>query len=136
MENAQIGLERFGGKPACLQEFNIQSGIARVGMLESTRHHRNKLLRAGDLASMAHSLELRKLFVDSTLLYELARFTPSFPKGLGKQILASSALKPLPKSIINRPKSGFSVPHTKWIINNKIWQDMRFKNYRSIIFLA
>jgi len=121
VENAQIGLERLGGKPAGIQELNIQSGIAKVGMLESTRYLRNQLLRDSDWASMAHSLELRTPFVDSTLLYELARFTPSFAKGLGKQILASSPLKPLPKSIINRPKSGFSVPHTKWIINNKNW---------------
>lgn len=120
-ENAQIGLERLGGQPAGIRKFDIQSGIAKVGMLESTQYLRNQLLRDSDWASMAHSLELRTPFVDSTLLHELARFTPSFAAALGKKILASSPIKPLPQSIINRPKTGFSVPHTKWIINNKNW---------------
>jgi asparagine synthase (glutamine-hydrolysing) len=115
VDRAKIGLEKLGSSLSSNQVFDIQDGIAKVGMLESTQYLRNQLLRDSDWASMAHSLELRTPLVDASLLHELARFTPSFAAGVGKRMLANAPIKPLPESIVNRPKTGFSTPMNQWL---------------------
>ena len=90
-------------------------GASAVGLLESTLYMRNQLLRDSDWASMAHSLELRTPLVDVTLLAKLAPYVPAFTGGVGKTILAQAPDQPLPKSIINRPKTGFELPMDKWL---------------------
>mgnify|MGYP003474907389 CR=1 FL=1 len=86
-----------------------------VGLLESTHYLRNQLLRDSDWASMAHSLELRAPFVDVKLLETLGPYLAGFAADAGKAMLARSPQKPLPAQIINRPKSGFSLPMTSWL---------------------
>lgn len=115
VESAMIGLERLGNQLVSYRGPNIVSGTAKVGLLESTQYLRNQLLRDSDWASMAHSLELRAPLVDATLLHEMARYTPQFAGGAGKKMLANSPIRPLLKSIINKPKTGFSVPIGSWI---------------------
>jgi asparagine synthase (glutamine-hydrolysing) len=53
--------------------------------------------------------------VDATLLETLGPYVSGFAGGAGKAMLARSPVKPLPESIINRPKTGFSLPMAQWL---------------------
>jgi asparagine synthase (glutamine-hydrolysing) len=86
-----------------------------VAQLESTQYLRNQLLRDSDWASMAHSLELRTPFVDLQLARELAPYTNRFRKGQGKKLLGESAPNPMPEAVMQRPKTGFSIPMQAWM---------------------
>jgi len=112
---AREGLARLGGWPPCMTRAAARDGAAAVGLLESTHYLRNQLLRDSDWASMAHSLELRTPLVDAALLETLGPFVAGFAGGAGKAMLARSPGKPLPVSIINRPKTGFSLPMAQWL---------------------
>jgi asparagine synthase (glutamine-hydrolysing) len=63
---------------------------------------------------MAHGLEIRVPFVDTTLFRALAG---AISKGRrpGKQEMAATPKKSLPDAVMNRPKSGFSVPIRNWM---------------------
>ena len=91
-------------------------------MLESTLYLRNQLLRDSDWASMAHSLELRTPLVDAQLLATLGSHGASFEDGMGKDMLAHAPERPLPEMVVNRRKTGFSVPMASWLSK---WIDHR-----------
>jgi asparagine synthase (glutamine-hydrolysing) len=88
---------------------------AKIATLESSLYLRNQLLRDTDWASMAHSIEVRTPLVDSILLESLAGLVGNLPVGAGKQILASAPANPLPPEIVNRAKTGFSLPTGRWL---------------------
>lgn len=75
------------------------------------------LMTKTDVASMAHSLEVRAPFLDHQFL-EFAAQIPSELKlkdGVeGKAILKKAAEKYLPKDVIYRKKMGFGVPIDHW----------------------
>jgi asparagine synthase (glutamine-hydrolysing) len=112
---AREGLARLGGSPPGMIQSDARDGAAAVGLLESTLYLRNQLLRDSDWASMGHSLELRTPLVDATLLETLGSYISGFADGAGKVMLARSPKKPLPDLIVNRPKSGFSLPMATWL---------------------
>jgi asparagine synthase (glutamine-hydrolysing) len=75
------------------------------------------LLVKMDIASMAHSLEVRSPLLDHRLL-ELAASLPAGWKieGLTTKKIFKEALRPwLPKHILERPKQGFGVPLGSWL---------------------
>lgn len=111
------GLKRLGGAPPGMIRAEARDGAAAVGLLESTHYLRNQLLRDSDWASMGHSLELRTPLVDARLLETLGPYVSGFTDGAGKTMLARSPMVPLPDSIINRPKTGFSLPMANWLAN-------------------
>ena len=124
---AREGLARLGGSPPGMTQANARDGAAAVGLLESTHYLRNQLLRDSDWASMAHSLELRTPLVDAALLEALGPHVSAFPGGAGKAMLAKSPQKPLPGFIINRPKTGFSIPMAQWLseaADPRAWADL------------
>jgi asparagine synthase (glutamine-hydrolysing) len=90
-------------------------GASRVAALESTGYMRNQLLRDSDWAGMAHSVEIRTPLVDFDLLKALAPVIPLLINGLGKAALAAAPAPPLPSAVLNRPKTGFGVPTSRWI---------------------
>lgn len=112
---AREGLACLGGSPPGMTQADARDGAAAVGLLESTHYLRNQLLRDSDWASMGHSLELRTPLVDAALLETLGPYVSGFAGGAGKAMLARSPGKPLPESIINRPKTGFSLPMAQWL---------------------
>lgn len=91
----------------------ISSPAMRIGALESCHYMRNQLLRDTDWASMAHSLEVRTPLVDWRLLNSVARLRSANPD-LGKKAMAQTPRHPLPSSLLDRPKSGFTVPLRDW----------------------
>ena len=89
--------------------------MAAVGQIESTVYLRNQLLRDSDWASMDHSVELRTPLVDAWLLRDLMPVLRSFGRLKGKRMLAASPATPLSQSIIDRVKTGFSIPLGIWM---------------------
>ncbi|MEX2164807.1 MAG: asparagine synthase (glutamine-hydrolyzing) [Sulfuricaulis sp.] len=89
--------------------------MAAVGQIESMVYLRNQLLRDSDWASMDHSVELRTPLVDAWLLRDLMPVLRSFGRLKGKHMLAASPATPLSRSIIERVKTGFSIPLGIWV---------------------
>lgn len=89
----------------------------RVQALELAWYMRNQLLRDSDWAGMAHSLEIRVPLVDAWLFRELAPWLDG-PDRPTKRKMAETPKKPLPRAVLDRPKTGFAVPVTEWIRGN------------------
>jgi asparagine synthase (glutamine-hydrolysing) len=90
------------------------SDRVRVSALEMSWYMRNQLLRDTDWAGMAHSLEIRVPLVDVELIRRVAPLlTGAFPD---KQDMARTPRMPLPITILNRRKTGFSVPVREWLM--------------------
>ncbi len=120
------GLERLQTVPVlagCIQ--GLHQPHANVAALELTWYMRNQLLRDADWASMAHSVELRVPLVDVTLFRALAPWIVSkhYPRKLDA---VAKLRKPLSHKIINRPKSGFSVPVRSWLNDMNTDKKQRF----------
>jgi asparagine synthase (glutamine-hydrolysing) len=92
-----------------------RSEAGKVAALESSIYLRNQLLRDADWASMAHSLEVRTPLVDSALLTKLSALIAALPSASGKMLLANAPASPLPREVIDRRKTGFSIPLEKWL---------------------
>jgi asparagine synthase (glutamine-hydrolysing) len=128
---AQDGLTRLGGSPPGMVRTEARDGASAVGLLESIHYLRNQLLRDSDWASMGHSLELRTPLVDAQLLETLGPFVSGFVGGAGKTMLARSPDKPLPGAIVNRRKTGFSIPMAKWLADatdQRAWSGLPMLN--------
>ena len=91
------------------------TAFARVAALESSLLMRNQLLRDIDWASMAHSLEVRVPLVDAFLLRQVAPAVFTGSRRDGKELLARSPRTPLPDEILQRKKTGFTVPIREWL---------------------
>lgn len=104
-----------------------------LSQIESMTYLRNQLLRDSDWASMAHSIELRTPLVDMTLLENLSPILGEFKKFPHKILLSNTLKKSLPKSILTRKKTGFSIPINTWLKqyqkSNKTWNKIILDNY-------
>lgn len=93
-------------------------GIARprgrVAALEIFWYMRNQLLRDTDWASMAHSLEVRVPLLDIKVLKHIALVSASIDN-FDKSFLGLTPRERLPDAVLNRPKTGFSIPVQQWI---------------------
>jgi asparagine synthase (glutamine-hydrolysing) len=94
------------------------SGWARVAVLESVFLLRDQLLRDIDWAAMAHSLEVRVPLVDRHLLEAIAPAV-LHTHGDRKRLLVSSPKTPLPPEVLQRRKSGFTLPVKKWLLTER-----------------
>ncbi|HEX3070886.1 MAG TPA: asparagine synthase (glutamine-hydrolyzing) [Thermoanaerobaculia bacterium] len=114
-EMAREGLKRLGMLDLIREVITPDPGtpFARVMALESSLLLRSQLLRDIDWASMAHSLEVRVPLADAFLLRKIA--PAILASGNGKDLLAASPRQPLPPAILNRKKSGFTVPIRTWL---------------------
>jgi len=93
------------------------SPAASISLLESRAYLANQLLRDSDWASMAHGVELRTPFVDTKLLSAIVDLIPEFKNNTGKEILSDTPIRPLPKIIQQKNKTGFGIPVASWIDN-------------------
>lgn len=94
------------------------AGIAaerlKVSALEAAYYMRNQLLRDSDWAGMAHSLEIRTPLVDVELFRRVLALWRQ-GRSVDKRDMALVAQPPLPAAILERRKTGFSVPVADWI---------------------
>ena len=93
----------------------IDSPRGRVAAMEICWYMRNQLLRDSDWAGMAHSLEIRVPLVDLSLLRIVAPLLAGTPPP-AKSDMAQAPQTPLPHSIMDRPKTGFTIPVRQWLI--------------------
>jgi asparagine synthase (glutamine-hydrolysing) len=93
---------------------HVPEDFLKVAALEMVWYMRNQLLRVADWAGMAHSLEIRVPLVDITLLRKIGPLLASSQRP-GKRDMAATPATPLPAAVLNRPKSGFLVPVTRWL---------------------
>ena len=91
----------------------IADDVTKVAVLETEWYMRNQLLRDADWAGMSHSLEIRVPLVDVELLKTVTALRAE-SQPCTKLDMARTPLKPLPDAVLNRPKSGFSIPVQTW----------------------
>ena len=97
---------------------SLDSARLKISALELCWYMRHQLLRDADWAGMAHSLEIRVPFVDVDLLRELAPLLAS-RNPPDKRDLAGVPRSKLPAEVLDRPKTGFSVPVREWLMANQ-----------------
>jgi asparagine synthase (glutamine-hydrolysing) len=104
----------------------IHDARAQVMALEMSVYMRNQLLCDSDWAGMAHSIEIRVPFVDHVLFRQLSPFLFA-PTRLEKNQMVNGLRRPLPQSVLNRPKSGFTVPVREWLIKDHVLETDRIE---------
>jgi len=113
-EIAREGLERLQMLDRIREAITPDPGspFARIAAMESSLLLRNQLLRDIDWASMAHSLEVRVPLVDAFLLRKIA---PAVLSMKGKELLTRAPKVPLPREVLTRKKTGFTIPNVAWL---------------------
>ena len=114
---AHAGLEELSEHEVWEPMADELSDFARVSILESSRYMRNQLLRDTDWVGMAHSLELRTPLVDHLLSGVASGLAANGLLGSGKGVLGSSVANGLPNDVLERPKTGFTLPIWHWLRN-------------------
>ncbi len=130
-----LGRERAAAALAALNIDSILAGaitpepqtdVGVVAALEGGLYMRSQLLRDADWAGMAHSLEIRVPLVDSVASPLLTRaLTRVWTPPEGKQSLGRSPIPPLPRVVLERSKTGFSVPMAERAVNQPGFGDWR-----------
>lgn len=98
-----------------------------VSALEMSWYMRHQLLVDSDWASMAQSLELRVPFLDVPLLRTVAPWLAAHP-GLTKPEVAKAVAPQLPGELLNKPKTGFSIPVRDWLMGDQA--EIKERGYR------
>jgi asparagine synthase (glutamine-hydrolysing) len=89
-----------------------------VSRVETYLYMGNTLLRDTDVNSMAHSLELRVPFVSRPILELAGRLPPRLQfngREPGKRLLRRALQDVIPGHVLQRPKTGFSLPINDWL---------------------
>ena len=103
-------------RPAALRLEPALPGLGGLQLLDIETYLPGDLLLKADIASMAHSLELRSPFLDREVL-ELGISLPDRLKTRGrrgKQALRRAFAAELPPEIAGRAKTGFGLPLSAW----------------------
>lgn len=95
----------------------IGSVHLKISALEMTWYMRHQLLCDTDWASMGHSLEIRVPLVDVPLLRKVAPFHVREARPT-KRDMALTPDTRLPARILNRRKTGFTVPVRDWLLKS------------------
>lgn len=91
--------------------------LARSQHADQQLYLTDDVLAKVDRMSMAHSLEVRAPLLD----YRILEFAASLPPALklsgghGKLLLRALAARRLPKSVVDAPKRGFTIPYAAWL---------------------
>ena len=112
---AREGLAGLGLDAAMAATAPVGTDRQRVSALEVSWYMRSQLLRDADWAGMAHGLEIRVPLVDVNLVRAIAPMLASAHPP-GKRDMADAPANALPQAVMNRPKTGFSVPVRDWLL--------------------
>lgn len=114
-ETVREGLARLNTESRLAETVaGLRGGRAKVTMLEATWYMRNQLLRDADWAGMAHSLEIRVPLVDAELYRAALPLLLAAPGERKAETLGMLGLA-LPDELLNRRKTGFTVPLRDWL---------------------
>src|SRR5262245_65890744 len=80
----------------------------------------DQVLTFVDRLSMAHSLEVRSAFLDTDVVEYVASLPGSLKihNGETKYLLKLAAARYFPSDMIHRPKEGFLMPVTEWVLSD------------------
>ncbi|ACS79146.1 asparagine synthase (glutamine-hydrolyzing) [Maridesulfovibrio salexigens] len=100
-------------RQACI---HAKTPAERLLWMDTVHFLADALLVKVDIASMAHSLEVRSPLLDHELFEYMASLPPELKikGGESKYLLKKLAERYLPKDILYRRKQGFSMPVAKW----------------------
>ncbi len=101
----------------------LKGSQLRVSALELAWYMRHQLLRDADWAGMAHSLEIRVPLVDLELLRRVAPLL-ALKAPPTKQDMARTPDQPMPVEVLNRGKTGFSIPVSRWLAEAEDHQEL------------
>lgn len=113
----------------------IESEYLKVSCLELTWYMKNQLLRDTDWAGMAHSVEVRTPFVDIKFLKNILPLLLLKNRPHKSEIL-KTAKKDVPADILNRPKTGFSVPVREWMCAKAGLRERGLRSWGKAIYSA
>jgi len=107
-----------------------------ISALEMRWYMKNQLLRDADWAGMAHSVEIRVPFVDTTLFRTMLA-AAAFDTAIDKRMVAEAVAPQLPPAILRRPKTGFAVPIHQWlnpdappnVMNHRGWARVLYRRF-------
>lgn len=96
---------------------NNLSPIQKISISEINNYMLNTLLRDNDVLSMAHSLEVRPVLLDHTLVELALSFQDNFKirKGLLKSVFIDSVKDIIPQEVWSKKKTGFEMPLSDWM---------------------
>ncbi len=99
------------------REIDGRSALSAISVLEQRLFLGERLLRDGDAASMAASIEQRLPLVDQVLVEAVSAVPdgPRYQPVSRKAALRRIGLRGLPPELFERPKSGFVLPFDRWI---------------------
>jgi asparagine synthase (glutamine-hydrolysing) len=93
--------------------------LSQVSVAEISTYLENILLRDTDSMSMAHALEVRVPFLDHELVSLILGVSDKYKYPHNPKKLLTSAMGDLiPRSIVDRPKMGFTFPWEIWMKND------------------
>ena len=98
-----------------------------VSALEMSWYMRHQLLADSDWASMAQSLELRVPFLDVPLLRAVGPWLAAH-SALTKPEVAKALAPQLPRALLIKPKTGFSIPVRDWLMGDQT--EVKERGYR------
>jgi asparagine synthase (glutamine-hydrolysing) len=93
--------------------------IERLLDVDARTHLPGQLLVKMDIASMAHSLEVRSPLLDHMFMQMAARLPLSakVSGGTSKRLLKAAIRPWIPGDVLDRPKRGFAMPVASWLRN-------------------
>ncbi len=123
------GLDRLKQTISFESADDIDSDFGKIVALESKKYMRNQLLRDTDWIGMAHSLEIRVPLVDHILLSSVVGLSATGKIGSKKDILPRTQSIPFSDHIVNRTKTGFTIPIWRWLNNSKEFSAWKKNKY-------
>lgn len=133
---AEKGLETLGEPGASDRLVEPLKGrFTEIVALETMKYMVPRLLRDSDWASMYHSLELRVPFVDTPFLRLVMKRLQLDERYLKSDLLTVPA-RPLPASVTNRPKTGFMVPVTSWLLGDAAGSDKSLRGWAAKVLAS
>lgn len=102
---------------AIWDSYSCDSSLDHMRAMDMATYLPNDLLVKVDIASMAHSLEVRSPFLDQEVLALAARIPGDLliRRRTTKWILRQLAYKLVPRELVDRPKAGFGIPQAAWL---------------------
>jgi asparagine synthase (glutamine-hydrolysing) len=113
---------------------NSYSSLAYMMAIDYQTYLVDDILQKVDRASMTVSLEGREPFLDHRIIEFVAQLPDNFKyhKGIKKHILKEITHQYIPKSLMDRPKTGFAIPIEKWLATDLKEQVLYYLNRQTI----
>jgi asparagine synthase (glutamine-hydrolysing) len=113
---------------------NSYSSLAYMMAIDYQTYLVDDILQKVDRASMTVSLEGREPFLDHRIIEFAAQLPDNFKyhKGIKKHILKEITHQYIPKTMMDRPKTGFAIPIEKWLATDLKEQVLYYLNRQTI----